>query len=286
MLTQRTHICTVVLPLLLVSAFLGVGSLFDARPLQLAGPQTESATKAAAALRHIVDARLMPYAAIGKFEGTMACTAAVVVDPRIIVTAGHCIAGRDGSVRKSRLSFRLGYQSGTELGRFVATVWAVGSKQSFKRQSAHDASQDWVILVLDRLPKGVEPFVLGDHSFDALKARERELLMPSYSNDMGGAESLSVDPACSIRDLAWGVLIHNCGGRFGSSGAPLLMRDRLRYAVVGIHTGAMFASDDAGHVAKFVGNRAIGTWAFAQPLAALLRQLNGEASHDAKSPTY
>lgn len=216
----------------------------------------------------------------------MACTAAIVVDPRIIVTAGHCITEQDGSIRKSNLSFRLGYQTGNDLGRFEATLWAVGSKQSFKRQPVHEAAQDWALLVLDRPPKSVEPFLLSHHSFEALKSHERQFLMPGYSSDVGDAEVLSVDPACSIRDLVWDVLVHDCRAQSGSSGAPLLIRDRQRYAVVGIHTGSMFASDANGHVAKFVGNQAIGSWMFTQSLLALLRQLNGEAAHDVESPTY
>src|SRR5260370_35303756 len=40
--------------------------------------------------RRIVDARRSPYSAIGKFKGTMTCTAAIVLNPRIIITAGPC----------------------------------------------------------------------------------------------------------------------------------------------------------------------------------------------------
>jgi hypothetical protein len=48
----------------------------------------------------------------------------------------------------------------------------------------------------------------------------------------------------------------------------------------------MFASDDQGHVAKFVGNRAVGSWMFADPVLELSRQLNGEVSQDLVSPIY
>lgn len=236
--------------------------------------------------RRIVDARLPSYAAIGKFKGTMACTAAIVLHPRIIITAGHCITERDGTTKRSNLLFRPGYQAGTDLGRFRATIWAVGSKQSFKRQSVHDASQDWAILVLDRAPVGVRPFVLSHHSFATLKSLDRQILMPSYSDDVANAEVLSVDPACSVRDVVWDVLIHNCKARFGSSGAPLLMRDQLRYAVVGIHTGSMYASDEEGHIAKFVGNRAIGSWMFTEALMALSRRLSDDTVHDVESTAY
>jgi V8-like Glu-specific endopeptidase len=235
--------------------------------------------------RRIVDARLAPYAAVGKFVGTVACTAAIVVYPRIIVTAGHCITERDGSIRNSRLSFRLGYQTGDDLGRFEASVWAVGSKQSFERQSVHAASQDWAILVLDRAPDGVQPFALSHYSILALRSREQQLLMPAYSDDIGDADFLSADVRCSIRDLVLDVLVHDCEARYGSSGAPLLIRDGPRYAVVGIHTGSMFASDEDGHVAKFVGYQAIGSWTFAGALVALARKLDGESLHAGDSPT-
>ena len=236
--------------------------------------------------RHIVDARLPPYAAVGKFKGTMGCTAAIVLHPRIIVTAGHCITERDGSVKQSNLLFRLSYQAGSSLGDFHATVWMIGSRQSFTRQSVHDASQDWAILVLDRAPVGVRPFLVSLYSVANLKSLERQILMPSYSNDIGDAEVLSVDPACTVSDLVWDALVHNCRAQYGSSGAPLLVRDGHWYAVVGIHTGSMFASDADGRVAKLVGNRAIGAWNFMEALVALSRRLDADTIHEASSATY
>lgn len=273
-----------------VSAMLGAVPLFGPaylgqKPFQLVGRQAK-AKVGDDNLRRIVDPGLRPYAAVGRFRGTMLCTAAIVAHPRIILTAGHCVTEKDGSVRRSNLSFQLGYEAGSARDNFEPMIWAIGSKQNIKRQTVRDASQDWAILVLDRTPIGVQPFVSDHESFETLKTRQRQLFMPSYSNDIGGAEFLSVDPACSIRDLMWDVLIHDCSGMFGSSGAPLLIQDRLQYAVAGIHTGAMFASDDGGHIAKFVGNRAIGSWMFTPSLLALVRQLNAEASHRVESPAY
>jgi len=204
--------------------------------------------------RRIVDARLSPYSAVGKFSGTMTCTAAVILDPRIIITASHCITEKDGTTRRSNLLFQLGYQAGTDLGRFAATVWAVGAKQNFRYESVQEASNDWAILVLDRAPAGVHPFLLSHHSSAMLKSLEWQILLPAYSNDIAGAEVLSVDPDCAVQDLIWDALVHNCMAQAGSSGAPLLMRDGPEYTVIGIQTASMFASDDEGHVAKFIGN--------------------------------
>lgn len=286
MFARRTSIRDFVLSAV-VLAILGAGPLLGLSHVQLVGRQANAIIGTADEHpRRIVDATGRPYAAVGRFKGTMLCTAAIVGHPRIILTAGHCITEKDGSIRKSNLSFQLGYQAGIEWGRFDAMVWAIGSKQNFKRQTVHDASHDWAILVLDRTPIGVEPFILHPYSFETLKARERQLLMPSYSNDIGQADFLSVDPTCSIRDLMWDVLIHDCRGAFGSSGAPLLIRDRLQLAVVGIHTGSMFASDDTGHITKFVGNRAIGSWMFTPSLLRILRQLKDEPLNDMARAAY
>src|SRR6266404_3430289 len=163
--------------------------------------------------RRIVDARLSPYSAIGKFKGTMTCTAAIVLNPRIIITAGHCVTERDGTTRRSNLSFQRGYQTGTDLGSFQATVWAVGSQQSFTHESVRDASRDWAILILDRAPAGVHPFLLSHRSLRAVELLERQIVFPAYSNDIVNAEAVSVDPTCTVRDLVWDTLIHTLCGK-------------------------------------------------------------------------
>jgi protease YdgD len=225
--------------------------------------------------RRIVDARRSPYSAIGRFKGTMTCTAAVVLNPRIIITAGHCITEGDGTIRRSNLSFQAGYQLGTDLGRYQATVWAIGSKQSFTHESVREASRDWAILVLDRAPAGVRPLLLDHHSLEASELLGQQIVLPAYSNDIVNAEVLSVDPACTVSLLVWDALVHTCRARPGSSGAPLLLREGSGYAIVGIHTASMYASDEDGHVAKFVGNQAIASWMFADAVVALSRQLDG-----------
>jgi protease YdgD len=236
--------------------------------------------------RRIVDARLSPYSAIGKFRGSMTCTAAIVLNPRIIITAGHCITERDGTTRRSNLSFQPGYQTGSDLERYQATIWAVGSKQSFARESVREASRDWAILILDRAPAGVHPFLLSYHSLKALESLERQILLPAYSNDIGHAELLSVDPACTVRGLMWDALIHTCVAQPGSSGAPLLLRDGPGYAIIGIHSGSMFASDNDGQVGRFIGNRAIPYWMFSEAAFKLSRQLDGAAVQTVNAGDY
>ncbi len=236
--------------------------------------------------RQIVGAYRSPYSAIGKFNGTMTCTGAIVINPRIIVTAGHCITEKHGAIRRSNLSFQPGYQTGTDLGRFQATVWAIGSRQSFARESVQEASRDWALLVLDRAPAGVRPLLLNHNSLEASELLGQQIVLPAYSNDIGNAEVLSVDPACTVSHLVWDALVHTCRARPGSSGAPLLLREGSGYAIVGIHTASMFASDEDGHVAKFVGNQAIASWIFADAALALSRQLDDASFKTVNSADY
>jgi hypothetical protein len=102
--------------------------------------------------------------------------------------------------------------------------------------------------------------------------------MPSYSIDVANAERIGLDTACSIFNAVWNLLVHDCRASFGSSGAPLLMRSGQQYAIVGIHTGSMYASDDKG---SFIGNRAISSEVFADELLTLLRRLQRDSLHDA-----
>lgn len=227
--------------------------------------------------RQIVDARFAPYSAIGKFKGTMTCTAAMILDPRIIVTAAHCIMERDGTIGRSNFSFQPGYQVGSNRAKFDATVRAIGSRQSVGHESVRDAARDWAILVLDRTPLRVQPLALSRHSIASSELPELQLQLPAYSDDVGDAEALSVDTACAVRDLVWDTLIHNCTAGQGSSGAPLIVREEHGYAIIGIQAASIFEGDQSGHIARFVGNQAIGSWMFMKAALALSRQLNTES---------
>lgn len=216
--------------------------------------------------RRIVDARAAPYSAVGRIKGTMLCTASVVVHPRIVVTAAHCV--RSGV----KVDVHLGYQAGTDLDHFKATVWAIGAPQDFDGQSVHEAANDWAILLLERAPIGIHPFLLNQPSADELE--QQQILMPSYAVDVAAAQSLSLDPACSARKRVWNVLLHDCQTSLGGSGAPLLIKLRQEYAVVGVHTGAVLERDAAYQRATFVGYEATGTWAFAKAVHALSARLD------------
>jgi protease YdgD len=270
----------ILLPVMWLGLFSGVSLQFAAPADKTSVPLLDGSH------RQIVDARLSPYSAVGKFKGTMTCTAAIVLDPRIIVTAAHCIMERDGTIGRSSFSFQPGYRPGDDNAKFDATVWAVGSRQSVGHETVRDAARDWAILILDRAPLGVQPFVLSRHSIVTLEISEKQVQLPAYTDDVADAEALSLDSACAIRDLMWDTLIHNCTAGRGSSGAPLLVREENGYAIIGIQAASIFEGDQSGHIARFVGNQAIGSWMFMKAALALSRQLNTVSVTSVNSGDY
>ena len=230
--------------------------------------------------RRLVNAGTSLYRAIGRLTGSMVCTAAIVLHPRIVLTAAHCVTGNMSTTRQPNLVFRPAYQGGVSLGAFGAKVWALGTAQPLEDQSLHDASRDWAILLLHERPAGIRPLRVSSYTSDQLKSLRGGILLPSYSLDMAKAQALSVDPACSVRDALWEVLLHDCQAAAGASGAPLLVRDDVWYAVAGVHSGSMFVDDQEDRPARLIGNSAISVERFADNLRKLLKHLDAEDDMD------
>lgn len=203
--------------------------------------------------RRIIDARRSPFSSIGKLKGSMGCTGVLVLDPRIVVTAAHCVADTNGFSIKEGVSFRLDYQAGINRGTFHGHVERVGSIRQYAGHTARDEPMDWAIIVLDETPFGVRPFALRNlHGSDLKRSRE-QIFLPTYPADMTDADSLSVDRRCSILDIRWEVFIHDCKASAGSSGAPLMLESEGSFTVVGIYTASLYIPGRNGEPGEFKG---------------------------------
>lgn len=234
--------------------------------------------------RHAINEQPPPYWAIGKLAGPLPCTGAIVLHPRIVLTASHCVTRNMSPPAHGTLTFQLAYQAASRSSAFNGRLWAMGAIQHRDWQTVHEASEDWAIVLLEGRPRGIRPLRVSNYSLQQLMSHQGQLLLPRYSFDIAKAELLGLGAPCSIRGEAWRILLHDCAATTSASGAPLLMKDDVWYAVVGVHSGSMYVDDEDDHSLRRLGKSAIRVDRFAGSLRDLLGKLDAEDDTDRVHP--
>ncbi|MBI3710603.1 MAG: trypsin-like peptidase domain-containing protein [Proteobacteria bacterium] len=222
--------------------------------------------------RYVADARVPPFSSVGKLNGVMICTGTLVLDPRIVVTAAHCVLERDSSRTRSDVIFRPGYQNGSDLGSVAGRVVSVGSQHQFEDHSPADEAQDWAIVLLEAPLSDLRPLRLQRVIYSERLRMNGLVMLPAYSADIADGETLSVDRHCSIGGIRWGVFLHDCQASDGASGAPLLVERDGEFLLIGINTGALFPVDADGRSGE-MNHAAVSVSSFEAALKSALSRL-------------
>ncbi|MFO1039447.1 MAG: trypsin-like serine protease [Geminicoccaceae bacterium] len=208
-----------------------------------------------AGAREPLDSAAWPWTAIGRVNvaGRAYCTGALV-GPATVLTAAHCLVRKvDGSfVAPDQVHFVAGYRRGEWLAHAVAMDVVHGDPKT-------GPAGDWALLELRDALK-IEPLKVDENPPSVGSA----LLRAAYDRDR--PHLLSVDRDCRLTGVSGAVLLHDCAGLPGSSGAPLLRETPDGPVVVGIVEGT-------AKVDGAVTGIAVGVAAFAEVLA----QLSGKA---------
>jgi protease YdgD len=203
--------------------------------------------------RVAVDVRQAPWSALAKLQipGVTRCTA-VLVAPRVALTAAHCLYGRrlghflpPGSVHVLN-----GYAAGFYAGHAVAVSYRIAAGYDPTRPD-RTRGLDAAMLILAS-PLNAAPLALAPPEPQVRPAAVR---LGGYSQDR--AEMIMADNNCRITGAGLDrgghpLLRHDCVATHGASGAPLLSADGAgSWRIAGLEVGALVGG--AGGVAVPAG---------------------------------
>jgi len=195
--------------------------------------------------RVTIDVKAMPWAAVARVQvpGLSRCTG-VLIGPRTVVTAAHCLYGRTLGhfAPPSSIHVLLGYADGGFARHAVAA--SIHVADGYNPGVSGAQGTDVAVIALATSMAGPGGFLT---LMDGPLARETPLMLGGYGQDR--AERIFADVSCKALGYAYGtdgriVLVHNCAGTRGTSGGPALaLTSDGSWAVAGVQVAG---NADAG----------------------------------------
>jgi protease YdgD len=173
-----------------------------------------------------VDMRAAPWRAVVRVQspGLSRCTGFMVA-PDVVVTAAHCLFSLrlGGLIPAGSVHVLSGYDSGGFAAHAIATSYRIGAGHDPRNPDGTRGSDIAVLRLSAALLPAGEVLRLADD------AGEGSVTLGGFNQDR--AEIIEADPACHLRGIGRDpaglpLLAHDCAATRGSSGGPLLGRDR------------------------------------------------------------
>ncbi|MDA7423227.1 trypsin-like serine peptidase [Thalassococcus lentus] len=191
---------------------------------------------------------LLGWEAIGRVDtGHGYCTGTLIARD-IVLTAAHCLFNTRGQpISAQTVSFKAGYHHGQQIAHRQVIQWVAPEGFNSKPGAEIDAeliANDVALLKLDRAIVSAEA-----DPFRVLQGAAAGAKVSVVSYGRGRDEVLSRQAKCSVKGrYRDGILGFDCDVTFGSSGAPVFIREDGRLRILSIISGGT-APGEAGSIA-------------------------------------
>lgn len=180
---------------------------------------------------------LLGWEAVGRVDlGNAMCTG-VLIAPDLVLTAAHCVYDRaTGKPRDPRdITFRAGYRDGRAVAESgVLRAVAHNGYDPRTGTSVENIRHDAALLQLSRTIPAMTaaPFAIYTGG-----ARDGQVSVVSYGR--GRSEAPSWQRACALLGRDQGLMAFDCDVTFGSSGAPVFMKEGNRARILSLVSAAV-----------------------------------------------